>query len=395
MATFTYDPVPEGNDDFLTNTTIASSEMNGNFEVLKDHLNSEFVDTANIVDGAVTTAKILDGTIVDADISGPLDDPPNSGIDGAKLKDNTVDTLQLAPNAVTTAEIEDLTILGADIADGTISAAKLNFTITPGILPPNSVGSVEIVDGSIAQVDMGNNSVGTAEIIDVNVTLAKLAPDSVDASKIVDNSVGTAELAPDSVTAAEIAPDAVGNSEIATDAVGSAEIALGAVGSSEIATGAVDADELVQQPFSRIFRTGTGTPLAAANVWQDIIFPSVDGGHRGISVRTSVGKNIGFTVTKAGIYAVHVSACMTDASVDANSADECGARIKSSIANFAAAETSAVNTGAGSGLEKRFSCSTALRMNVGDWVEGEFISDVTGVAPGADCEMTIAWVGKY
>lgn len=123
-----YDGAGE-NDDFLPNTTIRSSEVDANFEAIKVHLNSQFVDDAVIGAGAIDGSKIADGSIVGSD----------------------------------------------KIAPGTITAAEVNFATAPGVLLPNSVSDVEIVDGSVGELELGTDAVTTIKIANNNVTLDKLA----------------------------------------------------------------------------------------------------------------------------------------------------------------------------------------------------------------------------
>lgn len=129
-------------------------------------------------------------------------------------------------NSVTSNKIVDETIKHQDIKDGL------------------GVRGQEVVDGTLASVD----------VLDETLTSSDLGAGSVGAAEIATDAVGSTEIAVGAVAAAEIATDAVGSPEIATDAVGSDEIAFGAVGSSEIGdnevgaidilSGAVETDEI-------------------------------------------------------------------------------------------------------------------------------------------------------
>ncbi|MGH9876845.1 MAG: hypothetical protein ACREBU_06825 [Nitrososphaera sp.] len=68
----------------------------------------------------------------------------------------------------------------------------------------NTVGSIDIIDGSIQSVDIGNGQVKAVDI----------GGGAVNSAKIADNSI----------TAADIGANAVGESEIAADAVGGSEL---------------------------------------------------------------------------------------------------------------------------------------------------------------------------
>ena len=140
---------------------------------------------------------------------------------------------------------------GVTVIPGTVSgvAPSTNANVNIFQLPigtvtvPLNATSVTATDSRIfsspSNIIIPDNSVGSAQIIDGSVGAAELASNSVNASKIADGTVGTAELADNSVTAAKIAADAVGSSEIAANAVGTSELANGSVTAAKLAAGAV------------------------------------------------------------------------------------------------------------------------------------------------------------
>ena len=106
------------------------------------------------------------------------------------------------------------------------------------------IDSADIVDQSIAAVDIGPDAVGTSEIRTSGVGKAEIANNAVGASEILANAVQSSEILAGAVKADEIATNAVGPAEIAANAVGSSEIAAGAVGTSELAAGAVTSSDI-------------------------------------------------------------------------------------------------------------------------------------------------------
>ena len=74
------------------------------------------IDTANLVDSAVTSAKIADGTIQTADIA-------DSQITSAKIADGAVATADIANDAVTADKIADDAVGSDQIADNAVALA--------------------------------------------------------------------------------------------------------------------------------------------------------------------------------------------------------------------------------------------------------------------------------
>jgi hypothetical protein len=97
-----------------------------------------------------------------------------------------------------------------------------------------SVGSAQIVDGSIRTVDLHDNA----------VKAPKIAPDAVGAVQIAENAVESPEVAPESLTSADLGTASVGSSEVQDQSLGAGDLGPDSVGSSELQASAVRAAEL-------------------------------------------------------------------------------------------------------------------------------------------------------
>lgn len=140
-------PNPDaGNPDFQPGSYISSSEVDGNYDWLRDWLNGGNISDVNIAPGGLNASTVLAaGSIVDAQVSSPSDDPPNSGISGLKIQNGTINTLQIADGSVTNAKIADLD--GAKLQAGTVPFTAINFPIPSG--PGNmQVGTVSFFAGA-------------------------------------------------------------------------------------------------------------------------------------------------------------------------------------------------------------------------------------------------------
>jgi len=191
-------------------------------------------------------------------------------------------------------------------------------------LPKASVGTQQIVNGSVRTADLHRNAVRSGKIANATIKAADLGTDSVESDEIRADAVGAEEIAEDAVTSTEIAEDAVASPEVAPESltaadlaassVGSSEVAdqsltdsdLGAnsVGSSEIQTGAVRAAEL-----GPIVKASNSTPIAG-------------GGNASVTANCPGGTAVISGGVHSGLYQVHVGGSYRTANgwhVDAHS----------------------------------------------------------------------------
>ncbi len=108
----------------------------------------------------------------------------------------------------------------------------------------DSVGSLEVQDGSLQSADLADNSVTASKVAALSIVNGKIAANAVGSSEITDDSITTADLAPDAVTASELASDSVNSASVIDDSLTAADLAADSVGESEISQNAVGSDEL-------------------------------------------------------------------------------------------------------------------------------------------------------
>jgi hypothetical protein len=159
----------------LTADSVTSTEIAPN-AVGASELADNAVDTTALQNDAVTNDKVADGTLTgDRLVANTLTSReigPNA-ITASELADNAVDTTAVQNAAITN---EKLTsgIDGAKLVDNSVTNAKLAAGIDGGKLNSNSVTSRELAANSVTAVELANNSVDTNAIIDGSVTNAKL-----------------------------------------------------------------------------------------------------------------------------------------------------------------------------------------------------------------------------
>ena len=147
----------------------------------------------------------------------------DSGIGTLQIADGTIVEVDLANGAVTTAKILDATVAEADLADGAVTTAKiLDATVAEADLADGAVTTAKILDSTVMGSDLADGAVTSAKILDATVVEVDLADGAVTSTKILDATIAEADLADDAVTIAKISSNGVGdaNRVLGTDAIG-------------------------------------------------------------------------------------------------------------------------------------------------------------------------------
>lgn len=121
-----------------------------------------------------------------------------------------------------------------------------------------TIGSNQIVNGSVRTVDLRDSAVNSAKVADTSITANDLGTDSVGSDEIAKDAVNTDEIAKDAVKSDEIAENAVASSEVADQSLTQNDLGPDSVGSSEIQAGAIRSSEL-----GPIIQVSNSTPIAA------------------------------------------------------------------------------------------------------------------------------------
>jgi hypothetical protein len=186
------------------------------------------IDSANIVDGtivsgdiadgAVTSTKILDGEVATADLA-------NDAVTSAKIADGEIVIADLSTTTVvdatdtigsndndttlpTSAAVKayvDAAAAAASVADGDKGEITVSGSGAVWVVDDNTIDSANIVDGTIATIDLGDNSVATAKIVDGAVTSAKIADGTIATGDIADGAVNSAKILDGSVARIDLA----------------------------------------------------------------------------------------------------------------------------------------------------------------------------------------------
>jgi hypothetical protein len=177
------------------------------------------VESADIVDDAVTNAKIATNAVTGDSIAA-------NAVGNSELSDNAVDTAEIAASAVETAKINDDAVTEDKLANAINTAIAANT----------------------AKV---TNATHTGDV--TGATTLTIAADAVDGTKIADDAIGSEHIAAGSVDnahlasgidAAKLTTGTLPIARIANDAIDSQHYADGSIDTAHIADDAVDADKL-------------------------------------------------------------------------------------------------------------------------------------------------------
>jgi len=97
-----------------------------------------------------------------------------------------------------------------------------------------SIGSNQIVNGSVRTVDLRDSAVNSAKVADTSITANDLGTDSVGSDEIAKDAVKSDEIAENAVTSSEVADQSLTQNDLGPDSVGSSELQAGSVRASEL-----------------------------------------------------------------------------------------------------------------------------------------------------------------
>jgi hypothetical protein len=132
-----------------------------------------------------------------------------------------------------------------------ISCLALFLALTGSALAAKaSIGSNQIVNGSVRTVDLRDSAVNSAKVADTSITANDLGTDSVGSDEIAKDAVNSDEIAENAVTSSEVADQSLTQNDLGPDSVGSSELQAGSIRASELGP---------------IIQVSNSTPIAATS----------------------------------------------------------------------------------------------------------------------------------
>lgn len=174
--------VVRGREDTTSSAHAAGSIVQnrwtkGTLDSIWDNFNNISIDTAQIVDAAITSAKIQAAAITSAKIQ-------DASITSIKIQDAAIDTAHIKVGAITTALIDQGAVGTLQIADGSITDAKIvgltankitAGTINAGIIEVVNLKAANITVGKINGLQIADDAIDADHLIDGSITEDKLS----------------------------------------------------------------------------------------------------------------------------------------------------------------------------------------------------------------------------
>ncbi len=298
-----------GFDVNVDDTTLEVDPTNGvqikDLGVTTAKIAADAIDNTKITDDAVQTENILDGTIVTVDIANDAIDKDkiNPDIAGTGLTQATDGSLEVDVTAIagdgtisspnssviltgtpTNAALENVGF-DVNVDDATLEVDPTNgvqikdLGVTTAKIADDAVQTENILDGTIATVDIASDAIDntkiaddavqTENILDGTIITADIANDAIDNTKVADNAVQTENILDGTILTADISDDAIDKDKINPDVAGTG-LTQATDGSLEVDVTAIAGDGTISSPNSSVILTGTPANAALENVGFDV-----------------------------------------------------------------------------------------------------------------------------
>lgn len=149
---------------------------------------------------------------------------------------NTVGTSQLIDSSVAGVDIADNAINSIKIQDGTVSAADL---ASSAAVKSVSVGSTKLTSDVVLAAGTNVTISPSGQTLTIAATAGAPGDNSVGSAQIVDGAVATADIANNAITGSKILDGTITGSDMASSTITSTQLATGAVASSDILDGTI------------------------------------------------------------------------------------------------------------------------------------------------------------
>jgi hypothetical protein len=166
---------------------------------------------------------------------------------------------------VGSADIIDGSIQAIDIAPETITTGRiLNGTIQAIDIAPESITTGRILNRTIKAIDIATESITTAEIKNGTIDAIDLAPETITTGRIKNETIQAIDIAPESITTGRILNRTIKAIDIATESITTGEIKNGSIAGVDLANGAVTAAKLGLARTTYIQDSGNAAANCAA-----------------------------------------------------------------------------------------------------------------------------------
>jgi hypothetical protein len=137
-------------------------------------------------------------------------------IGSAEIIDGSIQAIDIAPETITTGRIKNETIQAIDLAPESITTGRiLNRTIKAIDIATESITTAEIKNGTIDAIDLAAETITTGRIKNETIQAIDIAPESITTGRILNRTIKAIDIATESITTGEIKNGTVAGVDLA------------------------------------------------------------------------------------------------------------------------------------------------------------------------------------
>ena len=147
----------------------------------------------------------------------------------------------VGPNAVQSAELASNSVGSVQIITGSVDADVLSEgSITNILISANAIEAANIAAEAINQVHIAANSIESVNIASETIQSVDIAANAIENVNVAANAIGTANITAGSIDTVNIAANAIRSAQIESGTIDTVNIAANAIESANITSGAID-----------------------------------------------------------------------------------------------------------------------------------------------------------
>jgi hypothetical protein len=121
-----------------------------------------------------------------------------------------------------------------------------------------TIGSADIIDGSIQAIDIAPETITTGRILNETIQAIDLAPESITSGRIKNETIQAIDLAPESITSGRIKNETIQAIDLAPESITTGEIKNGTIAGVDLANGVLTQGKLDSTFFAALLQYASG-----------------------------------------------------------------------------------------------------------------------------------------
>jgi hypothetical protein len=146
-----------------------------------------------------------------------------------------------------------------------VLAGAAFFALAAATASAQTIGSADIIDGSIQAIDIAPETITTGRILNGTIQAIDLAPETITTGRIKNETIQAIDIAPESITTGRILNRTIKAIDIATESITTGEIKNGTIDGVDMADGTITTAKIANGA------------VTAAKLGDDVLAPGLDG----------------------------------------------------------------------------------------------------------------------